>query len=899
VWDKDDNPGPWSNVATFEMGLLKNGDWQGMWIGADTSISAPLLRKEFIVNKKIKWARVYISGLGYYELYINGKKVGDHVLDPGTTYYNKDQPFELHSRVLYATYDVSDYLKIGKNVAGVMLGNGWYSSDEEPIGREPYGDRPKLILQMNIEFTDDENVSIVTDNTWKTSSGPIISNDICGGETYDARLEKPGWDTPGYDDSDWDKAKIVEPPDGVLTSQLIPPIKVMKIIEPVRIMEPAENVYVYDFGQNFTGWTRLCLSGERGTKVTLKYAGRIYEDYKLDRRNNLKAEQTDTYILKGEGREVWEPRFTLHGFRYVEVSGFPGRPRLENLEGYFVHSAVETSGSFTCSNSLINQIHHNVCWTFMSSFQSIPQDAAERHERVGWLGDPGFVAEDYIYNFDTASFWTKWLNDIKDAQKPNGDVPVISPRHWRNIYSEMPAWKSTYPLFVWYIYQYYEDVRILEEHYDGIKKLVDFLSTKADNYIISCGLGDHMEPQDNFSSFRPKHTPVPFTSTAYYYYDACILSRTAGILGKTEDAKYYSDLANNIKDAFNGKFFDEATNHYATGSQTSNALPLYLGMVPEGKEKAVANNLVDDIIITHKGHLSTGIIGTNALEQALPEYGWANVMYGIATQTTFPSWGYEVSKGATTIWECFEVDSNHCLNMKMFGSVEKFFYKDLAGISPASPGYKQITIKPHIVDELKQVSASVKTVRGKIKSNWIRKNNGFQLNVTIPVNSQAKVYIPKVGLKNVTVKESGKIIFQDDSYIDGIVGINDGKKNANYVIFNIGSGSYSFELRSEMPEKPPIEYSNLEVPGSAKPSESFKVSATIKNLSEYNLLPEVKLWLDTKLVDLKVIPLGDGESRRVTFPIKLRETKDYKISIGSLSPGIVHIKPNNSFRGGT
>jgi len=312
----------------------------------------------------------------------------------------------------------------------------------------------------------------------------------------------------------------------------------MKIIKPVRIMQPEETLYVYDFGQNFTGWAKLRLSGPRGAKVTLRYAGRVYEDYKLDRRNNLNAEQTDTYILKGEGTEVWEPRFTLHGFRYVEITGFPGTPTLENLEGCFVWSAVETSGSFTCSNSLLNQIHHNVCWTFMSSFQSIPQDAAERCERVGWLGDPGFVAEDYIYNFDTASFWTKWLNDIRDSQKPDGNVPVVSPLHWRDIYSESPAWKSSYPLFVWYVYQYYEDVRVLEEHYTGIRKLVDFLSAKADNYIISCGLGDHMEPQVDYSSFRPKHTPVPLTSTAYYYYDAWILSQVAEILGKTEDAKY-------------------------------------------------------------------------------------------------------------------------------------------------------------------------------------------------------------------------------------------------------------------------------------------------------------------------------------------------------------------------
>ncbi len=900
VWDKDEKASAYSTPATFEMGLLHNDDWQGVWIGTEKTISSPLFRKEFKLAQEIKQARVYISGLGYYELYINGKKVGDHVLDPATTYYNNDQPFELHSRVLYVTYEVTDYFKTGQNVVAVILGHGWYSSDGAPIGREPYGNRPKLIVQMNIEFRDGRKVNIVSDDTWKTSRGPITANDICKGETYDARAERPDWNTPGYDDSDWSKAQIVEPPDGELNSQLIPPIKVVKTIKPIRILNPEENVYVYDFGQNFSGWTRLRVSGPKNTKVTLRYAGRVYDDYKLDRRNNLyqfyqknnlSAEQTDSYTLKGEGTEVWEPRFTLHGFRYVEVTGFPGTPTLESLEGRFVRSAVAISGSFTYSNPLLNQIHHNIYWTFMSSFQGIPQDAAERCERVGWLGDPGFVAEDYIYNFDTASFWAKWLNDIKDSQKSDGDVPIVSPIHWRNIYSvyfEMPAWKSSYPLFVWYMYQYYEDVRILEKHYDGIKDLVDFLSGKADNCIVSCGLGDHMEPQNGFSSSTPKHTPVPFTSTAYYYYDAWILSQVAEILGKAEDVKYYSDLARNIKEAFNREFFDYNTNQYATGSQTSNALSLYLGMAPEGREKAVAKNLVNDIMIDHNGHLSTGIIGTNALAQVLSRWGWVNVMYQIATQTTFPSWGYQVLKGATTLWEAFEYSPHWSLNMKVFGSVEKFFYKDLAGISPASPGYKRITIKPHIVGDLKYVKASIKTVRGKIKSDWTRDSNGFHLDVGIPVNSQAKVSISKMGLDNITVKEGSKTIFQDGSYIGGARGITNGSGSTQYITLEVGSGSYSFKLSGTL-KKPLIKYSNLEVPESVKSGESFKVSATIENLSEHNLVPEVKFYYD-RMVNSKVIPLGDGESRKVTFSTKFYETGDHKVNIGSLSPKDVNIR---------
>jgi len=652
-------PSPYSAPSAFEMGLLSASDWNAQWIAApDREISSPLFRKEFAFEGEIARARVYVSGLGYYELYINGEKVGDHVLDPGTTYYDNDQPFELNARVLYVTYDVTDLLRAGQNGMGVVLGHGWYSAEADippsPSHRTPYGNRPMFILQIDVELADGGSRCIATDDTWTTAAGPIVYNDYNNGETYDARLEIPDWNAPGFDASDWRTVLAMEPPNGALCAQMLPPIKVRKRIEPVGILEPGDGVYVYDFGQNFTGWTRLRVKGERGTRVALRYAADIYADGRLDDRSNTCncpdseeayrqgrgrqggihhcARQTDIYILKGEGVEVWEPRFTLHGFRYVEVTGFPGEPVLEDLEGCFVCSAVETSGQFACSNPLINQIHRNTRWTFLSSLQSIPQDAADRSERVAWLGDPGFVAEDYILNFDTASFWAKWLSDIQDSQKSDGDVPVVSPLHWRGThspYSSMPAWKSTYPLFVWHLYWYYDDERILEAHYEGIARLIEFLGGQAHDQIIPHGLGDHMEPQaDGTSSSAPNHTPAALTSTAYYYFDTWILSRSAEILGKTDDARRYAALAERIKDAFNAAFFDESTHQYATGSQTANALPLYLGMVPAGREKEVSKNLVDDIKIAHSGHLSTGIVGTNSLAHALPACGAADVIAG-------------------------------------------------------------------------------------------------------------------------------------------------------------------------------------------------------------------------------------------------------------------------------
>ena len=802
-WDKKGKVSAWSQPATFEMGLLKPGDWRGKWIGSGKAAAAPLLRKEFRLAKQVKRARAYISGLGWSELYINGKKVGDRVLDPATTYYNNDQPVKLGSRVLYVTLDVTDYLRTGPNALGVMLGNGWYSHDGDiPIAwgkvlsRQPFADDPIVRLQLNVTFTDGTSVSIVSDDSWKASGGPITSNEICRGESHDARLEKTGWTSVDYDDSDWGKTVPVKPPSGAAVAQTLAPVRVMKTIKPVKITKLADGIHIYDFGQHFSGWSRLRVSGPRGAKVTLRHAGAIDADGRLDIKSQRNVNQTDTYTLKGEGLEVWEPRFTLHGFRYVEMTGFPGEPAAANLEGRFVYNSVETSGGFECSNPLLNRIHRNACWTFMSSLQGIPQDAADRPERVAWLGDTGFVCEDYLYNLDTAAFWAKWLDDIKDSQKPDGDVPVVSPLHWRNPYGQwFPCWKSTYPVIAWHLYQYYGDNRVLAEHYDGMKRLVGFLDTKAENHLIKGGLGDHMEPDrpSGRSNFRPRRTPGGLTSTAYYYYDALIVARAAEIIGKADEAKHYAEHAERIKKAFIEAFFDEKTNQFATGSQTANAVALFLGLVPKGKEPAVLKNLVDDIMTKNEGHLSTGILGADALEQVLGEHGRADVMYTIATKTTYPSWGYSISKGATTVWESFE-DDNHSLNMKMFGSTEKFFYKDLAGIGPAGPGYELIRIKPCVVGDLTYAKASIKTVRGLVSSHWRKKDNSLSLEVVIPVNSSAKVSAPKMGARQVIVKEGGRTIWEAGKFVKGVSGVTAGSEAGDYVTFDVGSGPYAFSL---------------------------------------------------------------------------------------------------------
>jgi alpha-L-rhamnosidase len=473
----------------------------------------------------------------------------------------------------------------------------------------------------------------------------------------------------------------------------MPGAKVVETVKPVKILNPAEGVYVYDFGQNMSGWTRLRVRGPRGREIQLRYSPRVDDDGRLDTRPNRGATQTDTYILAGQGPEAWEPRFTLHGFRYAEMAGFPGQPSPENLEARFVRSDLDLAGDFACSNRLINRIHHNALWTFLCSLQGIPQDAAERDERVAWLGDTGFVWEDYIYNIDMAAFTAKWLWDIRDTQRPTGELAVTAPK-WRRSgqagrrYAPYPCWISTYPLLTWYAYEYYGDTRVLGAHYDGLKKMVAYKAQHAPGHILTHGLGDHMEPQaGGVSRFAPTQTSPRLTSTAYYFYDVWLLARIADVLGHDDDARRYFELAGEIKKAFNREFFDESAGYYGSGTQTANALALCFGMVPTSRRQSVVEHLAHDITVNHKGHLSTGIIGTNALEQTMARHGLAELMYGIATQTTPPSWGYQVRQGATTVWETWEGEPHHCRNMKMLGSSEVFFYRDLAGIAPDAPGF--------------------------------------------------------------------------------------------------------------------------------------------------------------------------------------------------------------------
>jgi alpha-L-rhamnosidase len=766
-WDRDGRQSPFSQVARFDTGLFARDDWKGKWVGGKS-----LFRKEFELGKKAIKARAYVCGLGYSEFRLNGHKVGRNVLDPAWTTYDR--------RALYVTYDVTGYLQAGRNAVAVMLGQGWFKASA-------------LLVQIDIELEGGEQVEVVSDASWKGTDGPIITSSVYNGETYDARLETPGWDRPAYDDSRWSAAEEVAGPKGVLSAQMMPPIQVVDTLIPLKMASPEPGVYVYDMGQNFSGWVQLRVRGQRGTVVKLRFAEVIYDNGLINRENLRSARAEDIYILKGEGEEVWEPRFTYHGFRYVELSGYPGVPAVNAIRGRVVHTAVEPVGSFACSKPVLNSLQRIIIWGQKTNLHSIPTDCCQRDERMGWMGDAQGTAEEAIYNFDMAAFYTNFLRDIRDVQDEKGTITDTVPHIWGSRPAD-PAWGTAYPLIVWYVYQYYGDRRILEDHYDGTKKYVEFLRTRAENGLVKFSYYGDWVAVDR--------TPGDIVSSFYYYYDVKVLAEMAKVLGKEGDAKAYGNLAGVIKIAFHREYFDPKMRGYANGTQTANALPLFLDMVPEGERGSVWGSLFDNIVYKNSSHLTTGIIGTKYIMELLTNNGTSDLAYDIATQTTYPSWGYMIENGATTLWELWQLRQGPSMNSHnhpMFGSVGSWLYKALAGINlaPGSVGFAKIRIAPQMVRDLRYAAGSTRTVRGEVSSSWSRDEQNVRLQVVIPVGSEAEVVIPKFNLENVMIEEGAQVVWDGQGYKAGVQGIRSIEKAQAGFLINIGSGRYSFRLQGE------------------------------------------------------------------------------------------------------
>jgi len=766
-WDKDGAESGWSDTAFFETGLFNREEWKGQWIGGENQ-----LRREFLLNAKVRRARAHICGLGYYELRLNGQKVGCNVLDPGWTTYDK--------RVLYVTHDLTGFLRQGPNAIGVILGNGWYRSRA-------------LLLQLNIELEDGNRVEVVSDTTWKAKNGPILQDSIYNGEIYDARLETPGWDLPGFDESAWSPAESVKGPSGVLSAQMMPPIRVIDTIVPLKMTNPKPGVYVFDMGQNFSGWAQLRVCGPRGTAVRMRFAEMIDDSGMINTENLRGARAEDTYILRGEGEERYEPRFTYHGFRYVELTGFPGVPTASTLRGRVVHSAVHQAGSFACSRPILNQLQRNIIWGQKTNLHSIPTDCCQRDERMGWMGDAQGTAEEAMYNFDMAAFYTNFIRDIRDVQDEKGTITDTVPHIWGSRPAD-PAWGTAYPLLCWYMYQYYGDKRLLEEQYEGVKKYVEYLRTREEDGLVKFSYYGDWVAVDK--------TPGSLVSSFYYYYDVKILAAMAQVLRKGKDALAYKQLAEKIKIAFHKQYYDPKTGNYANGTQTANTLPLFLDLAPESERGAVWGNLFDNIVYHNNSHLTTGIIGTKYIMELLTRNGVPDLAYDIATQTTYPSWGYMIENGATTLWELWQQRTGPSMNSHnhpMFGSVGSWLYKALAGINlaPDSVGFQKILIQPQMVRDLQSAAGSVETLRGTVISSWSRSAKCTNLDITLPVNSEAEIVLPKFNLTNIVVKESGTVIWAQKKFLPGVAGIFEIKEREGTIVLKVGSGQYSFELGGE------------------------------------------------------------------------------------------------------
>jgi alpha-L-rhamnosidase len=815
VWNQDDEQISSSEAAFFYTGLLSMSDWEAQWITAiDTSISAPLFRKEFEVDKNIRNAYAYVTGLGNYELYLNGEKVGCHVLDPGRTEYRQ--------KILYSTYDVTEQLKKGLNVTGLILGNGSYrkflmEGRYDGYVRETLNNTPRAILQLDITYMDGSKSRIITDKTWKYSSSPITFNHVFGGEDYDARLEKPGWSSAGFDMSDWHNVAVVSAPGVSLRSQLMPPMKVISTIKPVSQTNPEPGVYLYDLGQNIPGWWRVHVRGASGMTLRIRGAETLNDSIfpeplqtgdHISTKEEYHSDVWTDYTLKGNSEEVYEPRFFYTGFRYLEVrTDDPENLESLEIEGRVVHTALESNGQFITSDSLINKIYRAAKWAQAGNSHSVPTDCPHR-EKGAYNGDGQVVAETSIHDYQMAAFYTKWLNDMLDTQQDNGRIPNTSPAHIGGSGGGIP-WGSAYVLIPWWMYQYYNDTMILKDHYSPLKRYHDYLRNLAKNdadtseeYIINefgryyTSLGEWCSPglRDG-----PNH---PMVNTYYYYLNTSVIAKIALVLEHNDDALKYFALADTIKNEINKKFFNPETNLYGTDKlyQTYQVLALAGDIVPEGHQEEVMQSLIDDINITHKGHLNTGIIGTKYLWQVLAQAGRSDLAYSVIKQTTYPGYGFWIENGATTLWESWGGHNSH--NHQMFGSVSEFFYKYLAGIrspmdSGTTTGYKHIHIQPYIPDGLASVEASLRTIKGVVESAWENQPDLFRLRVGIPANSDASISIPLLDFENISVTENGNPVWANRSFVEGVKGVSGASMGKDFITFSTGSGSYDFILSGD------------------------------------------------------------------------------------------------------
>lgn len=791
----------WSKPAYWVMGLLQKTDWKAKWIGYDKAspwdsmtkwsrLSARYLRKEFKTETGIKRATVFLSGMGLYELYVNGQRIGEQVLAPNPTDYRKT--------VLYNVHDVTSQLKGGENVIATILGNGRFFTmrqNYKPQKHNTFG-FPKLLLQLEIEYNNGSRKTIISDESWKLNAdGPIRTNNEYDGEEYDATKEFPGWSNPGYNDAAWMKAELTTAPEGVLKAQLSEPMKVMQTIKPVAISSPGYGKFILDMGQNFAGWLRLRVKGNRGQKVVLRFAESLQTNEEIFTSNLRDAKVTDVYTLKGEGVESWEPSFVYHGFRYVEITGYPGIPTVDDFDGRLVYDGMATTGNFYSSNSLLNRIHKNAWWGIASNYKGMPVDCPQRNERQPWLGDRAVGSQGESYLFNNAKLYAKWLDDIEESQREDGAIPDVAPAFW-NYYSDNITWPGAYILVANMLYNQFGDKESIVKHYPSMKKWVDYMRSKymKDGLMTKDKYGDWCVPPESGELIHSKdparQTDGVLIATAYYHRMLFYLQRFAKLLDKTDDARAYETLMKEMAAAFNKKFYNPTTRQYGNNSVTSNLLPLYFGLAPDSARLQIFESIRKKIHVENHDHISTGLIGTQWLMRGLTEFGYADLAFALAVNETYPGWGYMIKNDATTIWELWNGNTanpgmNSQNHVMLLGDLLIWYYENLAGIrtDKTSVGFKKIIMKPVLIAGLDTVMASYQSPYGQIKSQIIQSRDQLQWDIRVPANTRAMVYFPL---------PEGAVLTENGKSLEGMEGVNFIKKENNSLVYEIGSGDYSF-----------------------------------------------------------------------------------------------------------
>ena len=798
VWDERDQPSSWSEWQTFSTGLLRFVDWQGEFIGHDVGYDttdkyrelylppARYLRKSFVAEKAIRRAVAYTTALGLYELRLNGEKVGEQYLLPGWTDYNK--------RLYYQTFDLTDRLQQGENVLGAIVADGWYAGY---IGyallvrldrvREFYGVNPSFMGQLHIEYTDGSRDTIATDASWRGSTGPIREADILMGESYDARLEQGGWDQPGYmarDSNSWRPVKRYTYPGGRLEAYPGTYVEVRERLTPVAMTEPRPGVYVFDLGRNVAGVAELRLQAAAGTQVKIKYGELLRDDGTVMTENLRRARATDTYTARGGGEEVWQPRFTYHGFQYVEVTGLSEPPTPELITGVVLSSIATDASTFGCANPMNEQLYRNILTTQAANFLEVPTDCPQRDERLGWTGDAQIYARSATYNADVAAFLSKYVTDLDDAQRWYGAYPNFAPFPYSRVEQYAPAWMDAGVIVPYTLYKVYNDTRVVEEAWEGMSRFMDFQAEAAGDDYLRPGGGNNWGDWLNVG----QKTSDDFIGAAYYGYDAALMAELATALGMEAEATRYTALFDSIRTAFAARYIlpDGRTTE---DLQTTYALALYFDLYPEGLAAAGAARLAEKIA-ENGDKFTTGFLGTKHVMLVLAEYGYHDLAYRLFQQTEYPSWGYSVANGSTSIWERWNsysknTEQNAEVNAAMnsfshyaFGSVAEWMFQHGLGIDTDGPGYRRLTIRPAVSDEMDHMEGSYESINGTIASSWRRENGQLTVDVSVPVNTTARLYLP--GPEGATVERDGRPVA--GSYADG------------HHLIEVGSGNYHFTL---------------------------------------------------------------------------------------------------------